>query len=91
MLSPADFPNSGIEPGSPVLQGDTLLIELSGKPLFKKPQLIPYYKVHVLLYSIVHVSMITSGSIALVQEECYLVSYILVHCHSHEVGSSPPR
>ena len=30
--SPADVPDPGIEPGSPALQGDSLLTELSGKP-----------------------------------------------------------
>ena len=67
MLSPADLPNPGIKPGSPALPAASLLFELSGKPLFKKPQSIPHYKVHVLLHSVVRVSMITSGSIALVQ------------------------
>ena len=32
-LSPADLPDSGIEPGSPALQADSLATELSGKPL----------------------------------------------------------
>jgi len=27
-----DLPNSGIQPGSPALQGDSLPTELSGKP-----------------------------------------------------------
>ena len=31
--SPGDLPNPGIEPGSPALQADSLLIELQGKPL----------------------------------------------------------
>ena len=30
--SRGDLPNSGIKPGSPALQADSLLIELSGKP-----------------------------------------------------------
>ena len=30
--SPGDLPDPGIEPGSPVLQADTLPSELSGKP-----------------------------------------------------------
>ena len=30
--SPGDPPNPGIEPGSPALQADSLLTELSGKP-----------------------------------------------------------
>ena len=30
--SPADLPDPGIEPGSPALQMDSLLTELSGKP-----------------------------------------------------------
>ena len=30
--SPVDFPNPGIEPGSPALQADSLPTELSGKP-----------------------------------------------------------
>ena len=30
--SPGDLPNSGIEPGSPTLQADTLLSESPGKP-----------------------------------------------------------
>ena len=38
--SPADLPNPGIEPGSPALQADSLLTELSGKPFsaWKPPQ-----------------------------------------------------
>ena len=32
--SPADLPDPGIEPGSPALQVDSLLTELSGKPQF---------------------------------------------------------
>ena len=32
MLSPADLPNPGIEPGSPALQADSLPAELSEKP-----------------------------------------------------------
>ena len=31
--SPGDLPDSGIEPGSPALQADSLLTELQGKPL----------------------------------------------------------
>ena len=31
--SPGDLPNSGIEPGSPTLQADSLPSELPGKPL----------------------------------------------------------
>jgi len=31
-LSPGDLPNPGIELGSPVLQADSLLSELPGKP-----------------------------------------------------------
>ena len=31
--SPEDLPNPGIEPGSPALQADSLLIKLQGKPL----------------------------------------------------------
>ena len=31
-LSPGDLPNPGIEPGSPALQVDSLLTDLSGKP-----------------------------------------------------------
>ena len=30
-LSPGDFPDPGIEPGSPALQADSLLTELRGK------------------------------------------------------------
>ena len=30
--SPVDFPDPGIEPGSPALQADSLATELSGKP-----------------------------------------------------------
>ena len=30
--SPGDLPNTGIEPGSPALQANSLLIELRGKP-----------------------------------------------------------
>ena len=30
--SPGDLPNTGIEPGSPALQADSLLTELQGKP-----------------------------------------------------------
>ena len=33
MSSPLDFPDPGIEWGSPILQADTLPTELSGKPL----------------------------------------------------------
>ena len=33
--SPGDLPNPGIEPKSPELQTDSLLIELCGKPSFK--------------------------------------------------------
>jgi len=29
--SPADLPNTGIKPGSPALQGDSLPTELTGK------------------------------------------------------------
>ena len=32
--SPGDFPNPGIEPGSPVLQADSLPTELQGKPVY---------------------------------------------------------
>ena len=32
---PGDLPNPGIEPGSPVLQGDSLSTELQGKPTYK--------------------------------------------------------
>ena len=32
MPSPADLPDPGIELGSPALQADSLLTELSGKP-----------------------------------------------------------
>ena len=31
--SPGDLPNPGIEPGSPALQGDSLLSEPPGKPV----------------------------------------------------------
>ena len=31
--SPGDLPDPGIKPGSPALQADTLLTELSGKPI----------------------------------------------------------
>ena len=31
-LSPGDLPDPGIKPGSPVLQADSLLTELQGKP-----------------------------------------------------------
>ena len=31
--SPVDLPNPGIKPGSPVLQADSLLTELPGKPI----------------------------------------------------------
>ena len=34
--SPGDFPNPGIEPGSPALQADSLLSEPPGKPLFSQ-------------------------------------------------------
>ena len=33
--SPGDLPNSGIEPGSPTLQADSLPSELPGKPMDK--------------------------------------------------------
>ena len=36
--SPGDLPNPGIEPGSPVLQADSLPSELQGKPQWKKRQ-----------------------------------------------------
>ena len=32
ILSPGDLPNTGIEPGSPALQSDSLLSEPSGSP-----------------------------------------------------------
>ena len=32
--SPGDLPNPGIKPGSPVLQADSLLTELQGKPKY---------------------------------------------------------
>ena len=32
--SPGDLPNRGIKPGSPALQGDSLLSELPGKPIY---------------------------------------------------------
>ena len=35
ILSPGDLPYPGIEQGSPVVQADSLPIELSGKLLFK--------------------------------------------------------
>ena len=35
--SPADLTDPGIEPGSPLLQADSLLTELSGKPKKKLP------------------------------------------------------
>ena len=38
--SPGDLPNPGIEPRSPVLQADSLPIELQGKPI----KLKSYYK-----------------------------------------------
>ena len=31
--SPGDLPNPGIQPGSPILQSDSLWSELSGKPV----------------------------------------------------------
>ena len=34
--SPGDFPDPGIEPGSPTLQADALLSEPPGKPMFLK-------------------------------------------------------
>ena len=34
-LSPGDVPNPGIKPGSPELQADSLLTELSGKFLLR--------------------------------------------------------
>ena len=37
--SPGDLPGSGIEPGSPALQADSLPTELSGKP----PQIRLYF------------------------------------------------
>ena len=38
--SPGDFPNPGIEPGSPALQADALLSEPPGKHLIKQNLLI---------------------------------------------------
>ena len=38
MPSPADLPNSGIEPGSPALQVDSLPAELPGKPITDEPK-----------------------------------------------------
>ena len=38
--SPGDIPNSGIEPGSPTLQVDSLLPEPPGKPINCKPNVI---------------------------------------------------
>ena len=38
--SPGDLPNSGIEPKSPELQADSLLIELQGKPPKEAKQLM---------------------------------------------------
>ena len=35
MPSPADLPDPGIEPGSPALQVDSLLAELSGMPWYQ--------------------------------------------------------
>ena len=37
--SPGDLPNPGIKLGSPVLQADSLLTELSGKPPIQKQNL----------------------------------------------------
>ena len=34
--SPGDLPNTGVEPGSPVLEADSLLSEPPGKPLKKE-------------------------------------------------------
>ena len=38
--SPGDLPNPGIEPGSPALQADSLLTELSGSPVI----ILRFYK-----------------------------------------------
>ena len=38
--SPGDLPNSGIKPGSPALQADSLLSEPPGNPLYKMGMLI---------------------------------------------------
>ena len=35
--SPGDFPNPGMEPGSPVLQEDSLPTKPSGKPPYYRP------------------------------------------------------
>ena len=37
--SPGDRPNTGIEPGSPALQADSLPSELPGKPLSSEGQI----------------------------------------------------
>ena len=35
--SPGDLPDTGIEPGSPALQADSLSTELRGKPPLRRP------------------------------------------------------
>ena len=42
--SPEDLPNTGIEPGSPALQADSLLFELQGSPKIKKKKVIKLRK-----------------------------------------------
>ena len=43
-LSPRDFPNPGMEPGSPALQADTLPSEPPGKTLVKGSTMILFSK-----------------------------------------------
>ena len=42
--SPGDHPNSGIEPGSPALQADSLPSEPPGKPTIEETQII-FFKI----------------------------------------------
>ena len=50
--SPEDLPNPGIEPGSPVLQADSLLTELQGKPLLLF--LNSYIFIHLIVLSLIY-------------------------------------
>ena len=64
MLSPADFPELGIEPGSPALQADSLSTELSWKlreielkPGHKYLQVLNMFR-YDFLYFLIHSEMI---------------------------------
>ena len=50
--SPGDLPNPGIEPGSPVLQADSLPTELQGKPLLLFFN--SYIFIHLIVLSLIY-------------------------------------